>query len=161
MGKSTIKVLFYFIGAGALIGITYAFFWGINQLSSYLGTFSITIYTTTVWAMSIILAGLIIFSALAKDHARLEMLSSASFLIYYILAYTIGCSILSLFLPYSGFGQLNIEFLADLSSVLPSMGVISANLIVANNVAAYLIITGQGLKFLTTFVKGMKKFKEE
>ncbi|MHA1848875.1 MAG: hypothetical protein ACTSXU_14630 [Promethearchaeota archaeon] len=161
MGASGIKVLIYIIGAGALIGITYGFFWGLGQLNSFLGTFYLKTYSTTVWAMTGVLAGMIIFSALAKDHARLEMLSSASFLIYYILAYTIGCSILSFYIPYVGFGQLDVEFLADLSTVVPGMGDVNVQLIIANNVAAILIVAGQGLKFLNTFVKSMKKFKKE
>ncbi len=155
------KVFLYVIGAAGLLGITYGFFYGIGLLEGYLGSFQITVYSDTVWIMSGVLAVLIVFSAIAKNKARLEMLSSATFLIYYIIAYSIGCSILSVFIPYNGFGSIDIAFIANLTGLVPGVGAVSANIVVVNAVAAWFIVGGQILKFINTFFKSMKRFKDE
>ena len=155
------KVILYIIGAAGLLGITYAFFWGIGFVNETLFTLDILVYSQTVWIMSGILAGLIVFSAIAKGHVRLEMLSSASFLIYVIFAYTIGCSILSFFMPYNGFGVLNVNLATDLSTLLPEFGKITVALVYANTLSAIILVVSQGLRFMNTFVKSMKRFKEE
>ncbi|MHA1682649.1 MAG: hypothetical protein ACTSUE_17050 [Promethearchaeota archaeon] len=160
MSASSGKVLLYIIGAGGLLGLTFGFFWAIDWLNGYLGAFNIVTYTESVWILSGVLAFLIVFSALAKDKARLEMLSSASFLIYVIVAYSYGCTIMSFFIPYNGFGSVNIGFLANLSSLIPMIGDIAANVVIVNTVAAVLSIVGQSIKFMKTFVKSMKKYEE-
>jgi hypothetical protein len=146
-----------------LLAITYAFFWGIGVLDTFLGDFSVTTYAQTVWIMSGVLAFLIVLSAIAKDHARLEMLSSGGFLVYVILAYTIGCSILSVFMPYNAFGQLNVQLAANLTSVpLPGLtvGNVSASIVYLNTLSAWFVVGLQALRFIKTFVKSMKEFKE-
>jgi hypothetical protein len=153
----------HIIAAGGLIAITFGFFWGIGFLDTFLGDFSVVTYAPTVWIMSGVLAFLIVLSALAKDHARLEMLSSGSFLIYTILAYTIGCSILSIFMPYNAFGQLNVQIAANLTGIpLPGfdVGNASASIVYMNVVAAWFVVGAQALRFIKTFVKSMKEFKE-
>jgi hypothetical protein len=155
------KVFLHIIGAGGLLGITFAFFWGINWADTFLGGFSVVTYLNTVWIMSGVLAFLIVLSAIAKDHARLEMLSSGTFLIYIVVAYMIGGSILSVFMPYNGFGQLNVQLAANLAGlgIIP-VGTISANIVYVNTMAATFIVVAQALKFFKTFVKSMKEFKE-
>jgi len=156
------KVILYMIGAGGLLAITYAFFWGIGFLDTFLGEFSVKTYVQTVWIMSGLLAFLIVLSAIAKDHARLEMLSSGGFLVYTIVAYVIGCSILSVFMPYNAFGQLNVELTANLTALglgIP-VGDISASIVYVNTLAAWFIVGLQALRFVKTFVKSMKEFKE-
>jgi hypothetical protein len=159
------KVILYMIGAGGLLAITYAFFWGIGFLDSYLGRFDVLVYASTVWIMSGVLAFLMVLSAIAKDHARLEMLSSGSFLVYVIAAYIMGCTILTVFMPYNGFGQLNVALAADLSGVTTALlgldlGTVSVNIVYLNAVAAGLIVGLQALRFVKTFVKSMKKYQE-
>nr|MDO8113880.1 hypothetical protein [Candidatus Sigynarchaeota archaeon] len=155
------KVLLYIIGAGALFGITYGFFYAVNWLNGFLGGFNVVTYASTVWTMTAVLAGLVVFSALAEGHVRMEMLSSASFLIFIIIAYTAGCTILSFFMPYSGFGALNVGFMANLSSIVPILGAVSANIVFANTLTATFIVIAQALKFVKTFLKSMKKSKDD
>lgn len=155
------KVILYIIGAAGLLGITYGFFWAIGFLDSFLGGFNVVTYASTVWIMSGILAFMIVLSAVAKDHARLEMLSSGGFLVYVILAYTMGCTIMSAFLPYVGFGQLNVQIMADIGAFgLLGISTIDANIVYLNVVAAVFVIVAQVLRFFKTFVKSMKRFKE-
>nr|MDO8083785.1 hypothetical protein [Candidatus Sigynarchaeum springense] len=157
------KVILYMIGAGGLLAITYGFFWAIGFLDTFLGAFSVVTYAQTVWIMSGVLAFLIVLSAVAKDHARLEMLSSGGFLVYVIVAYTMGCSILSAFMPYNGFGQLNVELAANLTSIpLPgfSVGNVTASIVYLNTVSALFMVIAQAFRFFKTFVKSMKEFKE-
>ncbi len=158
------KVILYIIGAGGLLAITYGFFWAIGFLDGYLGEFNIVTYTETVWIMSGVLAFLIVLSAVAKDHVRLEMLSSGGFLVYVIIAYTIGCSIMSAFIPYNAFGQLNLQLAANLTGIpVPgfTVGDVTASITYLNTVSALFIVIAQALRFIKTFVKSMKKFKEE
>jgi hypothetical protein len=91
----------------------------------------------------------------------LEMLSSGTFLIYIVVAYMIGGSILSVFMPYNGFGQLNVQLAANLAGlgIIP-VGTINANIVYLNTMAATLIVIAQALKFFKTFVKSMKEFKD-
>ncbi|MFX0102111.1 MAG: hypothetical protein ACFFCS_21270 [Candidatus Hodarchaeota archaeon] len=152
------KVFLYLIGAGGLLVVTYLFFWAIGLVNNYLGNFYIKTYVQTVWLMSGVLAGMIVFSAIAQDRARLELLSSASFLVYAFIAYTYGCTIYSAFLPYNGFGSLNVELIA---TGIPLIGNVSLNLVYLNILSAILVLIGQGLKFFKTFIKSMKRFKEE
>ncbi|MEX2683638.1 MAG: hypothetical protein Q6373_018830 [Candidatus Sigynarchaeota archaeon] len=157
------KVILYMIGAGGLLAITYGFFWAIGFVDSYLGEFRVVTYSQTVWIMSGVLAFLIVLSAIAKDHARLEMLSSGGFLVYTVMAYTIGCTILSAFMPYSGFGMLNVQLAADLTSIpLPgfSVGEVTASIVYLNTVSALFMVIAQAFRFFKTFVKSMKEFKE-
>lgn len=154
------KVIFYLIGAALLLVVTYLFFWVLGIANTWIGDFTIKIYAQQVWIMSGILAGMIVFSAIAQDRARLELLSSASFLVYAFVAYTFGCTIYSAFLPYNGFGSLDVDFIASSIPVLGGIG-ISVSLVYLNTLSAILILIGQGLKFLKTFVKSMKRFKEE
>ncbi len=157
------KVILHIIAAGGLLAITFGFFWGIGFLNDFLGDFSVVTYAQTVWIMSGVLAFLIVLSAIAKNHARLEMLSSGSFLVYAILAYTIGCSILSIFMPYNAFGQLNVQLTADLTGItLPgfSVGIASASIVYMNVVAAWFVVGAQALRFIKTFVKSMREFRE-
>ena len=156
------KVILYMIGAGGLLAITFLFFWGIGFLDTFLGEFSVVTYVQTVWIMSGVLAFLIVLSAIAKDHVRLEMLSSAGFLVYVIAAYSIGCSILSVFMPYNAFGQLNVQLTANLTALglgIP-VGSISANIVYLNTVTAWFVVILQALRFAKTFVKSMKEYRE-
>lgn len=160
MSASAGKTLLYIIAAAGLLVITYLFFWAVDWLNGFIGEFNVVVYTETVWIMSGVLAGMIVFSPLAKDKARLELLSSASFLIYIIIAYSFGCTIMSVFMPYSGFGTVNAKFLADISSLIPAVEGISANIMIINTVAAIIAISGQGIRFMKTFVKSMKRYEE-
>lgn len=155
------KVFLHLVLAGALLGVTYAFFWAVAWLDSTLGEFVLKTYADRVWLLSGILAGMIVFSAIAKDHDRLELLSSASFLIYAFVAYSVGSTIYTAFIPYIEFGVIDVEFVANLSALVPGMGAVSAQVVVANTVAAWLIIGAQALKFFTTFFKSIKRFKAE
>lgn len=157
---SAARTIFYIIGAGLVLGVTYAFFWAIKWFNSQFAPTNLEVvtYTSTVWLMSSILAVMIIFAAIAKDHGQLEILSSASFLIYTIFAYIIGCTILSLFMPYSGFGVLNVELIIALNTT--SIGTIDANILYLNIVAALLIVILQALRFLKTLFKAAKTTKE-
>jgi predicted neutral ceramidase superfamily lipid hydrolase len=150
------RVIIYLIGAGVVLGITYGFFYAISHLSTYLGGFSITVYSRTVWEMSGILAALIVFSAIAKDHASLEIISSATFLVYVLFAYAIGNTILTLFIPYSGLGKMNLQFVADLSHVVPSISTVLAGIVFTNLLTAGLLIVGEGLRFLNTLAKASR-----
>jgi hypothetical protein len=154
------RIIFYIIGAGLVLGLTFAFFWAINWFNTQYAPINIEVvtYVSTVWLMSGILAGMIIFAAIAKNHGQLEILSSASFLIYTIFAYMIGCTILSLFMPYSGFGVLNVELIVKLNSI--SIGTIDANILYANIITALLIVILQALRFLKTLFKAAKTTKE-
>jgi hypothetical protein len=155
------KIILYTIGAGGLLAITFAFFWGIGFLDTFLGGFNVVTYMTKVWIMSGVLAFLIVLSAIAKDHVRLEMLSSGGFLVYVIVAYTMGCSILSVFMPYVGFGQLNVQLSADIGAfAVLGIDTISANIVYMNTVAAWFVVILQALRFAKTFVKSMKEFRE-
>jgi hypothetical protein len=156
------RTIIYIIGAGAVLGITFAFFWVIGLYNTqYADTTGATIevvtYVSTVWMMSGILAGLIVFAAIAKDHSQLEILSSLSFLIYTLFAYIIGCSILSFFIPYNGFGSLNLNLIITLTS---SNVKIDVNVIYLNIVAALLILLLQALRFLKTMFKAAKTMQE-
>ncbi len=155
------KIILHIIGAGGLLAITYGFFWGIGLLDTILGNFYVVTYALAVWIMSGILAFMIVFSAIAKDHARLELLSSGGFLVYVVLAYTMGCSILSFFVPYSGFGQLNVQLVADIGAFIPiGISTIDLTFIALNTVGAWFVVGAQALRFIKTFVKSMKEFRE-
>jgi hypothetical protein len=155
------KVVLHIIAAGGLLGITFGFFWAIGFLDGFLGGFYVVTYATTVWIMSGVLAFLIVLSAIAKDHARLELLSSGGFLVFVILAYTVGCSILSVFIPYSGFGQLNVQLMANIGAFAP-LGISSIDMtfIALNTMGAWFVVGAQALRFIKTFVKSMKEFRE-
>ncbi|HME52133.1 MAG TPA: hypothetical protein VKM55_07940 [Candidatus Lokiarchaeia archaeon] len=152
------RVILYIIAAGAVLGVTYAFFWAINLINkSFPGIdLQVMTYISLVWLMSGILAGLIIFAAIAKNHGQLEILSSLSFLIFTLFAYIVGCTILSLFMPYSGFGILNVTLVVNLTG----FGTINANILYANIVTALLIVILQALRFLKTVAKASKTTKE-
>ncbi|NMC06595.1 MAG: hypothetical protein GYA24_15365 [Candidatus Lokiarchaeota archaeon] len=155
------KVFLHLIGAAGLLVVTYLFYWAIEWVNANLLSLSIVTYQQTVWVMSGVLAFLIVLSAIAKDHARLEMLSSASFLVYVVVAYTIGCSILTVFMPYNGFGQLNVQLVTDIGAILPiGISDISAVILYTNTVAAWFIVILQALRFIKTFFKSMTEFRE-
>lgn len=154
------RLIIYIIGAGAVIVVTYAFFWAIGWFNAQYSPINVEVvtYASLVWLMSGILAGLIVFAAIVKDHSKLEILSSASFLIYTILAYSIGCTILSFFIPYKGFGVLNVDVIVTIGG--SGINTIAANILFANILTAVLIVVLQTLRFLKTLVKAMKTTKE-
>lgn len=158
-----LKVILYGLGAAGVLGITYGFFIAIEWVNTLIGGFSILLYPERIWVMSIVLAGLVLFSALAEGRARLEMLSSASFLIYVLASYIIGSSLLTGFIPFQGLGLMQLELATDLSGLsLPiSIGSIVVGLNTVSIIATIIIVAGQGLKFLTTFFKSMREFKDE
>ena len=153
---SAARVIGYVIGAGVLLGVTYGFYYAIGKLGGFLGGFNITTYSHTVWEMAGILAALIVFSAIAKDHANLEIISSVSFLVYVLFAYGIGSTILTLYIPYNGLGIMNLQFVADLSHVVPSISTVSAGIMYTNLLVAILLIVGQAFRFMNTLAKASR-----
>ena len=154
------RTFFYIIGAAGVLIVTYLFFYAIGWFNTRYAPINLEVvtYASTVWIMSGLLAGMIVFAAIAKDHGQLEIVSSLSFLIYTLFAYIIGSSILTLFMPYNGFGSLDVHVFVQLG--ISGFGSIDATIIYVNTVAALLILLLQALRFLKTLFKAAKVTKE-
>ena len=111
-----------------LIG-TSVYFWALDFVNTNLGiNFSqavdhdVAAWQFTVWVMSILLAWVIVFIGAAKNHPNLEPIASGCFLAFTIVSFFIGCSILTLNFPFSGFGSLSVQATIDPSKLMAMFG---------------------------------------
>jgi hypothetical protein len=134
---------------------------GIN-FTQAVGGFT-SVWEFNVWVMAVILAFIAVFYGAASGHSKLEPIAAASFLAYTIVSYFIGCSIMTLGLPYRAFGTPSFQATINLaglfgggsgsSSAIPA---ITLNLTLIMVPLTLLAILYASLMFVRTVLKSMK-----
>lgn len=160
-----------------LIG-TYMYFWTLDFLNTHLGVnisqavnLDLATWQFSVWVMTIILAWIVMFIGVARGHANLEPIASACFLAFTIVSYFIGCSIMTLNFPFTGFASLNVQASIDPSKLIGffsgggsggSSGSLPISAITINIALIQLLLTSMStvyavLLFLRTLLKSRRE----
>nr|MDO8115036.1 hypothetical protein [Candidatus Sigynarchaeota archaeon] len=155
----------------SLIG-TYVYFWALDFLNTNLGVNisqavdrDVLSWQFTVWVMSIMLAAIVVFIGAAKGHPNLEPIASGGYLAFTIASFFIGCSILTLNFPYTGFGSSDVLVTIDpsmLMSLFGGGGPIPMPPITINVALVQLLVTTMSmiyavLQFLRTLLKSRRE----
>jgi len=110
-----------------LIG-TYIYFYMLDFLNNLgfnlmqAGNLDVESWQFTVWLMSILLAIIVVFHGASKRHANLEPIASLAFLTFTIVSYFIGCTIVTLGFPFTGFATLNVQVTIDPAKLMSMIG---------------------------------------
>ncbi|NMC08326.1 MAG: hypothetical protein GYA24_24175 [Candidatus Lokiarchaeota archaeon] len=127
---SSKKIILNTIVALMLLGWTYfSFTYFLPFLENSLGVnvaqavdgFAV-VWQFNVWVMAVALAFIIVFDGLASGHGKIEPISSVCFLAYTIVSYFIGCSILTMGLPFSAFGSPTLQVTIDPNALVALFG---------------------------------------
>ena len=171
---SRIRIVMHAILAILVLIGAYMYFWALDFLNTNLGVNlsqvvndDLSTWQFTVWMMSIMLAWIIVFIGVAKDHPNLEPIASACFLAFTIVSYFIGCSIFTLNFPFTGFGSLDVQISIDPSKLKgliggggggsPTIPVITINIGLIQLLVTPMVTVYAVLLFLRTLLKSRRE----
>jgi hypothetical protein len=118
---STILAVLVIIG-------TYMYFYMLDFLDNLgfnlmqAGILDVETWQYSVWLMSILLATIVVFHGASKGHRNLEPIAALAFLTFTIVSYFIGCTIVTLGFPFTGFATLNVQITIDPTKLMGIVG---------------------------------------